>query len=174
MHGRSSMTAKVHRSSRVQLVPREDLRMTASRETSAPRQRVWDVLADGWSYSGWVVGTSRIRAVDADWPTPGAKILHSIGTWPAVTTNETVVEHSVVGEETVLLAKLQPAATARVTLRLFDIDDGGYRIEMSEIALSRPLKWAPEGVQLLGVAPRNSECTWRLTMIAEHQVPDAV
>jgi hypothetical protein len=32
----------------------------------------------------------------------------------------------------------------------------------------------PDAVQLLGVAPRNRECTWRLGMIAEQQVPDAL
>ena len=30
--------------------------MTVTRDVAATRQRVWDVLADGWSYSGWVVG----------------------------------------------------------------------------------------------------------------------
>lgn len=147
--------------------------MTVVRETSASRQRVWDVLADGWSYSGWVVGNSRIRAVDVDWPTPGARILHSIGTWPVVIDDETLVESNVVGEELVLLAKVRPAATARITLRLADINQGGCRIEMSEVALSAPLKWVPEGIQMLGVAPRNRECTWRLAMIAEHRSPDA-
>ena len=39
--------------------------MTVTRDISASRQRVWDVLADGWTYSGWVVGNSRIRAVDS-------------------------------------------------------------------------------------------------------------
>jgi hypothetical protein len=45
---------------------------------------------------------------------------------------------------------------------------------MSEVAVSRPLRWMPDGVQLLGVAPRNLECTWRLAMIAENQDPDAL
>lgn len=36
------------------------------------------------TYPGWVVGNSRIRAVSSNWPAPGARILHSIGTWPAV------------------------------------------------------------------------------------------
>jgi hypothetical protein len=32
----------------------------------------------------------------------------------------------------------------------------------------------PDSVQLLGVAPRNRECTWRLAMIAEQNDPDFV
>src|SRR4029078_3077634 len=85
--------------------------MTVTRDVAATRQRVWDVLADGWTYSGWVVGNSRIRAVRSDWPAPGARILHSIGTWPAVIDDET-------GEELVLLAKIRPTAEARISLQL--------------------------------------------------------
>ncbi|CAN5553973.1 SRPBCC family protein [soil metagenome] len=141
--------------------------MTVTRDIAATRQRVWDVLADGWSYSGWVVGNSRIRAVSSNWPAPGSRILHSIGTWPAVIDDETVVESAEIGHELVLLAKVRPAAQARITLRLSDIPGGGCRVEMTEVAVSRPLRWVPDSIQLLGVAPRNRECTWRLAMIAE-------
>jgi len=140
--------------------------MTVTRDVAATRQRVWDVLADGWTYSGWVVGNSRIRAVSADWPAPGARILHSIGTWPAVIDDET-------GEELVLLAKIRPAAEARITLQLTDIA-GGCRVAMTEVAVSAPLRWVPDSVQLTAVAPRNRECTWRLAMIAENADPDAL
>jgi len=148
--------------------------MTVTRDIAATRQRVWDVLANGWTYSGWVVGNSRIRAVDSHWPAPGARILHSIGTWPAVIDDETVVLSCEQGEELVLLAKVRPAATARITLRLSDVQGGGCRVEMNEVATSIPLRWVPDSVQLLGVAPRNRECTWRLAMIAEQNVPDAI
>ena len=137
--------------------------MTVTRDVAATRQRVWDVLADGWAYSGWVVGNSRIRAVSPDWPAPGARILHSIGTWPAVIDDET-------GEELVLLAKIRPAAEARITLQLTDIA-GGCRVAMTEVAVSAPLRWVPDSVQLTAVAPRNRECTWRLAMIAENADP---
>ena len=53
--------------------------MTVTRDIAATRERVWEVLANGWTYSGWVVGNSRIRAVDSNWPAPGTRILHSIG-----------------------------------------------------------------------------------------------
>ena len=137
--------------------------MTVTRDVAATRQRVWDVLADGWTYSGWVVGNSRIRAVSPDWPAPGARILHSIGTWPAVIDDET-------GEELVLLAKIRPTAEARITLQLTDIA-GGCRVAMTEVAVSAPLRWVPDSVQLTAVAPRNRECTWRLAMIAEKADP---
>jgi hypothetical protein len=148
--------------------------MTVTRDIATTRQRVWDVLADGWTYSGWVVGNSRIRAVDSNWPAPGTRILHSIGTWPAVIDDETMVQRCVPGEELVLLAKVRPAATARITLRLNDLPGGQCRVAMTEVAASRPLSWVPDSIQLLGVAPRNRECTWRLAMIAEQHVPEAV
>jgi hypothetical protein len=65
-----------------------------------------------------VVGNSRIRAVSSNWPAPGARILHSIGTWPAVINDETVVESADIGHELVLLASVSPAAKARITVRL--------------------------------------------------------
>ena len=98
------------------------------REIAATGERVWEVLANGWTYSGWVVGDSRIRAKDLDLSAPGTRILHSIGTWPAVIKDETVVHTCVPGEELVLLAKVRPAATARITLRLKDLP--GWRPEI--------------------------------------------
>ena len=84
--------------------------MTVTRDIAATRQRVWDVLADGWTYSGWVSGTAESAQSGADWPAPGARILHSIGTWPSVIDDETVVESCITAEELVLLAKIRPAA----------------------------------------------------------------
>ena len=40
---------------------------------------VFRVLADGWLFPAWVVGASRMRDVDEQWPVPGAKLHHSFG-----------------------------------------------------------------------------------------------
>ena len=98
-----------------------------------------------------------------------SRILHSIGTWPAVIDDETVFESCITGEELVLLAKIRPVAEARITMQLSDIP-GGCRVAMTEIAVSAPLRSVPDSVQLTGVAPRNRECTWRLAMIAEETI----
>src|SRR6478736_7803833 len=95
--------------------------LLARRDSTATPGQVWAVIADGWTYSQWVVGNSRMRAVDADWPAPGTRILHSIGVWPAVIDDETVVESCITGEELVRLAKIRPAAEARITMQLSDI-----------------------------------------------------
>ena len=143
---------------------------SVTRDINAPRDRVWEVLADGWTYSQWVVGNSRMRAVDPDWPAPGTRILHSIGVWPAVIDDETVVLSCTPKEELVLLARLGPAGAARITLRLSDTE-GGCQIEMAEVAAEGPMRCVPDRIQLTGIWPRNRECTWRLANLAETREP---
>jgi uncharacterized protein YndB with AHSA1/START domain len=142
--------------------------VTVRRDVAAPRRRVWDVVADGWTYSQWVVGNSRMRAVDKDWPATGATIHHSIGVWPLVIDDETVVQHCVPQQELVLLAKLGAFGGGRITLRLSDIA-GGCRVEMSEVPVTGPMKVIPNRLALLGIAPRNRECLWRLASLAERK-----
>ena len=48
-----------------------DGRTVVTRRVHAPADDVWSVLADGWRYANWVVGASRIREVDPQWPEPG-------------------------------------------------------------------------------------------------------
>jgi uncharacterized protein YndB with AHSA1/START domain len=56
--------------------------MADTRDVAATRQRVWDVLADGSTNSGWVVGNSRIRAREFELACAWFAHLHSIG-WVA-------------------------------------------------------------------------------------------
>ena len=97
-------------------------------------------------------GSAHRKPVGGAGTAPCSRILHSIGAWPALINDETVVESCVSGEELVLLAKVRPAAEARITMRLSDIP-GGRRVEMTEVAVSRPLRWVPDSVQVIGVAP---------------------
>jgi uncharacterized protein YndB with AHSA1/START domain len=147
--------------------------MQASRDIAVPRERVWDVLSDGWLYANWVVGASRIRAVDENWPADGARICHSVGTWPLVVNDQTVSVRSVPPEELVLHARVFPAGAARITLRLTEIP-GGCRVEMDEQAISGPPKLLPKAVQDVLFAPRNRECLWRLANIAEQRQPSEI
>lgn len=148
--------------------------LTVKRETSATRQQVWDVIADGWTYSQWVVGNSRMRAVDPRWPLVGSTIEHSIGIWPLVINDITEVQNCLPREELVLLAKTRPFGKARITMRLFDTDDGGCRIEMAEVPVGIPMGWVPDQLALAAAIPRNRECTWRLAALAERRTPDDV
>jgi hypothetical protein len=145
--------------------------LVVKRDTSASREQVWDVIADGWTYSQWVVGNSRMRAVDPEWPQPGSTIQHSIGVWPLVLDDITEVQDCQPLQQIVLLAKGRPFGKARITLRLFDLDGGGCRIEMSEVPVGAPMGWVPNRLALAAAVPRNRECTWRLAALAERRRP---
>jgi hypothetical protein len=145
-----------------------DSSLTVKRDTTATRQQVWDVVADGWTYSQWVVGNTRMRAVEPAWPAPGSKIHHTIGVWPVVLNDETEVESSTPLEELVLRAKGRPFGGARIVLRLFDID-GGCRIEMAEVPVGGPLNLLPRRLGLALAYPRNRECLARLAALAERR-----
>ncbi len=146
-----------------------DSRLVVKRDTTATRQQVWDVIADGWTYSQWVVGNTRMRAVDSSWPAPGSRIHHTIGIWPVVVNDETEVESCAPTRELVLLAKTRPFGKARIVLRLTDTETGS-RIEMAEVPAGGPLNLIPRRLALLAAYPRNRECTERLAALAERRV----
>jgi len=145
---------------------------TVKQDIAAPPARVWAVIADGWTYSQWVVGNSRMRAVDRHWPEVGSTIWHSIGVWALLLNDITVVEDCQPLERLVLLAKGRPFGKARISLRLFETDDGGCRIEMVEVPVGAPMGWIPDRLALAAAIPRNRECTRRLAAIAERRTPD--
>ncbi|OBK17274.1 SRPBCC family protein [Mycobacterium asiaticum] len=144
--------------------------LIATRDVSSSCQDVWDVIANGWTYAQWVVGNSRTRAVDDNWPEPGASIQHSIGVWPLVINDETLVESCTPGKELVLQARLSVLGAARITLRLHEIADG-CRIEMIEVPVEGPIKLMPDRLALAAVYPRNRECLWRLEALAKGRHP---
>jgi uncharacterized protein YndB with AHSA1/START domain len=140
--------------------------LATHRDIAASRSRVWEVLADGWTYSQWVVGNSRMRDVDPTWPAAGSKIHHSIGVWPVVINDVTISEECVPEHRLVLLAKSGPLGAARITLTLRDIE-GGCQVAMSEVPVSGPAAWVPDKLALLAIKPRNKECLWRLALLAQ-------
>ena len=127
------------------------------------------MIADGWTYSQWVVGNSRMRAVDPNWPATGSTIRHSIGVWPLVINDETTVEKCVPQEELVLHAKGQLGG-ARVILRLSDIPDG-CRVVMEEYAVSGVGALLPSRLSDIAAWPRNRESLWRLGALAQRLKP---
>jgi Polyketide cyclase / dehydrase and lipid transport len=147
--------------------------MATTRDAAASCQRVWDVMADGWTYAQWVVGNSRTRAVDGNWPEPGAAIRHSIGVWPLVINDETIVESCDPPHELVLLARLGPLGAARITMRLHGTPDG-CRIEMIEVPVEGAVGLIPNQLALLAIHPRNRECLLRLAALAEQFEPSQV
>lgn len=143
--------------------------LTVTQDTAVSRERLREVIADGWTYSQWVVGNSRMRAVDPHWPVPGSAIHHSVGVWPAVLNDETVVESCLPYEELVLRAKGRPLGSARIVLKLSDTPSGS-RVEMIEVPIGGVLNLLPDQLAMALTYPRNRECLSRLAAIAERRV----
>jgi hypothetical protein len=89
-----------------------------SRVIDAESAAVYTVLANGWTYGQWVVGTSHVRAVDAQWPAPGARLHHAVGPWPLVVRDHTIVRESQPGRHLLLTARGWPLGEAEVDLTL--------------------------------------------------------
>ncbi len=136
-----------------------------SRQVAASPERVFEVLADGWLYTTWVVGASHIRAVDAEWPDPGSRIHHAVGAWPVLLEDETQVEECEAPSRLVLIARGRPFGEARVGLRL-SASGNGTRVTMVETPVSGPGKWLHNPLAEAVLRRRNQESLDRLAVLA--------
>ncbi|HET7822041.1 MAG TPA: SDR family NAD(P)-dependent oxidoreductase, partial [Ornithinibacter sp.] len=142
-------------------------RPRVSRQVAAPAEAVWAVLADGWQYATWVVGASRVRAVDVGWPATGTRLHHSFGPWPAVISDATVSEQCDEAHHLVLRAKGWPVGEARVEIELVPDGPGSCTVSIAEDAVKGPGTIVPMPVRQVMILPRNREALRRLAYIAE-------
>jgi hypothetical protein len=136
------------------------------RLVAAPVDAVWSILADGWSYSSWVVGTARIRSVEPSWPRPGSRIHHSFGTWPLLIDDHTRVLREEPGRLLELQARGWPAGEAQVRIELRP-SGGQCEVTIAEDAVSGPGALVPPVIRQPLIALRNRETVRRLAMLAE-------
>lgn len=147
--------------------------VTVTRRMRCPADAVLDVLADGWTYATWVVGTSRIRGVDPGWPAPGTRLAHSAGIWPLVIDDVTVaLDWDRAGGRLELQARGWPAGEARVLLQVRP-DGTGCIVRLDEDAVRGPGAAVPKPVRTAAIAPRNREALRRLAALAERAPADA-
>ncbi len=133
-----------------------------------PAESVVAVLRDGWSYAAWVVGASRIRSVDDDWPEPGSTIHHSAGAWPLVINDSTVSRRWDGAGRLELQARGWPLGEARIRIEvLTDADGRGCTIRMAEDAVRGPGTLMPKPLRDAVLVPRNKETLQRLVLLAE-------
>ena len=144
-----------------------------TREVQAPTEAVWSVLANGWMYATWVVGASRVRAVEQEWPQPGSRIHHSFGVWPALINDHTEVVACDPGRELFLKARGWPAGEARVRILLTaGATPGSSVVSIAEDVTGGPGRLLPRPARQLLITPRNTEALRRLALIAEgHSQP---
>jgi uncharacterized protein YndB with AHSA1/START domain len=133
----------------------------------APADRVFAVLADGWWYSDWVVGTAHIRDVDPDWPSVGARLHHQAGPWPISLRDTSTVVAVEQDRRLKLNAGLWPLGEAVVDIRLEPLDDGRTRVTMVEDFERGPLLGLRNKINDLVLHYRNREALRRLADIAE-------
>ena len=134
--------------------------------TTASPEQVWAVLADGWSYAGWVVGASRIRRVEGDWPAVGSRVHHSVGSWPLLLNDETQVLECDSARRLVLQARGRPFGEARVSI-VITPQASGCIVSMLEDATHGPGRLIPQPLRQLAIVPRNRESLRRLVYLTE-------
>ena len=138
------------------------------KHVACPAKSVVEILQDGWSYAAWVVGASRIRSVDADWPRAGSTIHHSAGAWPLVINDKTVSRRWDGTSRLELQAHGWPLGEARIRIEVIpDADAGsGCTVRMTEDAVKGPGTLVPKPLRTLMLVPRNAETLDRLALLA--------
>ncbi len=139
---------------------------TNTRTIDASPEKVWEVLSDGWLYPLWVVGASRMRDVDPEWPSVGAKLHHSVGAWPGLIDDNTEVLEVEPQRRIVLQARAWPAGEATVVIEL-EPQGAGTLVTMREDATAGPGKLVPMPMRAPMLKWRNTEALRRLAHLAE-------
>ena len=142
--------------------------ISVERVVNTTPQRVWDVLSDGWLYPLWVVGASRMREVEDEWPAVGSKLHHSVGVWPALIDDSTEVTDCEPLQLLALRARAWPLGEAAVRLTISNAG-ASTRVVLQEDAISGPGKVVPAPVRAPGLKWRNTEALRRLAFIAERR-----
>jgi hypothetical protein len=139
------------------------------RTVSVPPDRVFAVLADGWSYSDWVVGTVHIRDVDATWPAPGSKLHHKAGPWPFSLHDTSTVVSMTPNRELTLKAGLWPLGQACVRILLEPYGAASTKVTIQEDFEAGPLLFLRNKINDLVLHRRNIESLRRLSDIATRE-----
>ena len=141
---------------------------TVSKHINATPAAVYRVLSDGWDYSQWVVGTSHVRAVDADWPAPGSKLHHAAGAWPLVVRDHTEINESEPDRRLLMTAKGWPFGEAIVEIVLTP-DGSGTELRLSEQGAGGAGRLLRNPVGEALIYRRNVESVARLAALVERR-----
>lgn len=137
-----------------------------SRPVAATPEQVWQVLSDGWLYPLFVVGASRMREVDDEWPAVGARLHHSVGTWPLLLDDTTEVLEVEPLQRIVLQARGWPAGQAHVAISI-EASGADSVVTIREDASAGPALLAPRPVRDAQLHLRNVETLRRLAFVVE-------
>lgn len=132
----------------------------------APADEVWAVLADGWTYANWVVGTVKIRDVEPGWPEVGRKLHHAVGVWPLLLQDETEVVACEPQQRLQLQARGWPLGEATVEV-LLEPDGERTLVQLHEQPTHGPGALLHNRVLDKLVDKRNEETLDRLRRLVE-------
>lgn len=141
---------------------------TVTTYVAVPPSQVYAVLSNGWYYSGWVVGTSHMKAVEEAWPAAGSRLFHASGVWPVTLSDETNVEEAVANERLVMTARGRPFGEARIEINLTAEGDG-TRVTLTETPVRGPVSWFHNRAADAILHRRNTECLSRLAAMSERR-----
>ncbi|GGM82205.1 polyketide cyclase [Terrabacter tumescens] len=139
---------------------------TTTRTIHATPDAVFDVLSDGWSYSQWVVGASRVRDVTPGWPAEGSHIHHSVGAWPMLIDDATTVRACERPALLELTVRAWPSGEGIVRISCRP-NGAGTDVTMEEDATKGPATLFPKAARDLVLDRRNRESLQRLAILAE-------
>jgi uncharacterized protein YndB with AHSA1/START domain len=141
------------------------------RHMHATPETVWEVLGDGWLYPLWVVGASRMREVDEDWPQPGSRLHHSVGAWPVLVDDETEVLDHVPGSLLTLRARVRPWGEAQIRITVEPVG-AESQVTIEEDVSNGPGTLVPALLRRPALDWRNSEALRRLAYLVERRRSD--
>lgn len=127
---------------------------------------VWATLSDGWLYATWVIGTSKIRSVDRDFPADGTKIHHGFGLWPIMIEDESEVLECRPEQRLVLQARGWPMGEATTVVEL-QPHGTGTALRLFETPTKGPGAWLNNPLAEAVLRKRLAEMLDRLTRICE-------
>lgn len=141
----------------------------------APAETVFAVLSDARRYPEWVLGASRLRTVDDDFPAPGTAFGHKLGLfWPFQFNDETKVVRNEPDRRLTLRAEIGVLGAATVDLQIEEFDSDRTRVVLDETPAMGPLRWFHNPAQDAAFWLRNWISLAGLRWIAEgHATPPA-
>ena len=139
---------------------------TTTRLINAVPDRVFGVLADGGTYSDWVVGTAHIRDVDEGYPATGTEIRHKAGPWPVSLHDRTTVLECEPGRVLLLKIRLWPLGAGEVRFTLEPVGAAATRITIVEQFTEGPLLGLRNKINDVMLHFRNRESLRRLADLA--------
>jgi hypothetical protein len=133
-------------------------------------EAVFEALGNGWLYPAWVVGAARMRDVDVAWPAEGARLQHSVGTWPFLLNGNTSMLEWRPPRRAVMQARGWPLGEAKV---IIDVErlGSGCRVTIREGAVKGVGAALPRFVIDPLLRARNNETLRRLSYLSEGASP---